>query len=59
MSITPNGLAKSLRGAIMRRSLTDDPGEIKQSDAEASFLVYDNDGGILKVTVNQYKDPVR
>lgn len=59
MSITPNGLAKSLRSAVMRRSLTDEPGDIKQSTTEASFLVYDNDGGILMVTVNQYKDPAR
>lgn len=59
MSITPKGLATSLRSAVMRRSLTDAPTEVKTTAEEASFFVYDNNGGILKVTVNQYKEPLR
>ncbi len=59
MSITPKGLAASLRSAVMRRRLTDAPTEVKEYNDEASFFVYDNDGGILFVTVTQYKEPLR
>lgn len=59
MTITPHALANSIRRAVMRRALTDKPGEVKTSGSISSFLVYDNNGGILQVTVSQYKEPIR
>ncbi len=59
MSITPRGMAESLRKATNRRQTCETCPETHVENGEASFFVYDNDGGILKVTVIQYKEPIR
>lgn len=58
-AITPHGLAKSLRATAARRATTDTPSAVAAEPNGAGFYVYDNDGGILKVVVTQYKEPVR
>ena len=60
MVITPYSLAKTLRNAASKRALPDPPTEIVENDeGDRVFFVYDNDGGILKVSVTQYKEPHR
>jgi hypothetical protein len=63
MSITPKGLARTLKSACDRRATVTDTEEIvfrpNIGDSAVSFDVYDNDGGTLRVTVHQYKEPVR
>jgi hypothetical protein len=58
-SSTPHGLAGSLRKAVSRRAFTDPPSEVTAEPNGAGFYVYDNEGGVLHVTVTQYKDPIR
>lgn len=58
-TLTPRAMAVSLRRTVLRRSLTNEPTEVETRMSESSFLVFDNDGGILKVAVTRYKDPIR
>ena len=59
MAITPFGLAKSLHAAASRRKTTDNPSNVAIEANGAGFYFYDNDGGILDVSVTQYKEPIR
>lgn len=59
MSVTPSSLARSFRNKTAQRAAITDVSEINVAPDAASFFVYDHDGGILKVTVAQYKEPLR
>jgi hypothetical protein len=59
MSVTPSSLARSFRNKTSQRAAIADVSEVKITPDSANFFVYDNDGGILKVTVAQYKEPLR
>lgn len=63
MNITPKGLAATLRSAADRRGTVTGVEEIvfrpNVGESAVSFDVYDNDGGTLRVTVHQYKEPIR
>jgi len=59
MSVTPSSLARAFRNKTAQRAAITDTSEVKVDSDSATFFVYDNDGGVLKVTVAQYKEPIR
>jgi hypothetical protein len=59
MSVTPSSLARAFRNKTAQRAAITDTSEVKVEADAATFFVYDNDGGVLKVTVAQYKEPIR
>lgn len=59
MSVTPSSLARSFRNKTAQRAAITEASEVKVTSDSATFFAYDNDGGILKVTVAQYKEPLR
>lgn len=59
MAVTKLSLAATLQQACEKRRSVENCSEPSLEGAVASFFVYDNDGGILKVIVSQYKEPLR
>ena len=60
MSMRPLATAESIRKQLMRRASCDAAGTVLAVDAGVyAFRVYDNDGGILTITVAQFKEPLR
>jgi hypothetical protein len=59
VSVTPSSLARAFRNKTAQRAAITDTSEVIIAADSATFLAYDNDGGILKVTVTQYKEPIR
>lgn len=59
MSVTPSSLARAFRNKTAQRAAITEASEVETTPDLAFFYAYDNDGGILKVTVSQYKEPLR
>lgn len=61
MTVTPKSLASSLKLAARRRADTEEVGigiTLSEDGKRASFRVYNKDGGIMDVTVTEYKGPI-
>lgn len=57
--ITPKFLGTVLRRKAQALSKAVNVSDITLATSEAEFFVYDDDGGVLFVSVRQYKDPIR
>lgn len=59
MSLRPLTLIRALRNQVAKRGVITNVSEIGSIAAGESFYAYDNDGGVLLISVVQYKDPIR